>query len=71
MSVPQFKVGTKFINKHTKRKDIETIVDIYITTNIKGDVIRTSYVATHDFMGSTVTNYDVCASTISRGIINN
>ena len=52
---PQHKIGVKFIRKHSKRKDIETIIDILTTRNIKNEVIKIEYIASHDFLGQTIT----------------
>jgi len=65
---PQFEIGTKFTNR-TNRKDICTVTDILTTRNSKDEVVRIRYVATHEFMGQTVTNNEVPQLTIARGII--
>ena len=44
-------IGTKFINKRSKRKDVETVVDIHTTKNMNGEHIKTIYICEHDFMG--------------------
>lgn len=61
----QHEIGLKFIRYSSKRKDIETVVDILTTTNSKGDVIKIEYVTEHDFSGQTITDIIPCA-TISR-----
>jgi hypothetical protein len=66
---PQFKIGHEFIRRDRKRKDIETIEDIYTTTNSKGKVVSIQYVASYSFMGSKVTDYAVPAPTIARSIL--
>ena len=75
----RYPVGTQFIQRTTKRDGdtvrddtIETIVDYYTTTDIKGKIVRASYVAEHNFLGSVVLNYDIPEATIARSkIINN
>ena len=63
-------IGTKFIRSTGKqRKDVETVTDILTTTNSKGELVSTRYVATHDFMGQVVTDSDIPASTIARAKI--
>jgi len=42
---------------------------MWTTRNLAGEVVQVRYVATHQFLGQTVTNRDVCASTIARGLI--
>ena len=63
-------IGTTFIRRGNKRKDVETVVDVYTTTNTKGDVVKTTYVASHVFMGQTIINHDTAATTIMRGLMN-
>jgi hypothetical protein len=46
-----------------------TVTDILTTYNSKGELVKTRYVSTHEFMGQTVTEYDVPASAISMGLI--
>lgn len=62
------KIGMKFIRVGTKRKDIETIVDIYKTYNSKGELVKTEYVTEHLFMGQTMRN-TVNVVTIQRGLM--
>lgn len=64
-----YAIGTKFKTggKHPREC---VVVDIYKTYNNAGDLVRTSYVATHEFLGKTMTNYDVPLSTIARGLMN-
>jgi len=51
---PQHKIGVKFIRKHSKREDIETIIDILTTRNIKNEIVEILYVAEHDFLGQMI-----------------
>ena len=46
-----------------------TVTDIYKTYNATGDLVKTRYVASHEFMGQTVTDYDVVGTTIARNLI--
>ena len=68
MQANLYPVGTVFkpIGKHSKES---TVVDIYTTRNLKGEIVKTRYVCQHEFLGQTVTNYDVVAVTIARGFI--
>jgi hypothetical protein len=45
------------------------VTDILTTYNSKNELVKTRYVSTHEFMGQTVTEYDVPASAISMGLI--
>jgi hypothetical protein len=67
---PRFSIGTKFTSggKHPR---ICTIVDIHKTYNSAGDLVWIEYVATHEFMGQTVTDYHVCDTTVARNILKN
>lgn len=48
-------IGKKFINKHNKRKDIETIIDIQVTTSIlTGEISKVEYITEHDFLGQKI-----------------
>lgn len=64
---PKFKIGQTFMpyGKHPK---LNTIIDIHTTTNSAGEVVKFRYVATHEFMGQVITDYDVNETTVARGI---
>lgn len=64
----RYPVGTKFKTRG-KAPKVCTIVDHYITTNLKGEIVKECYVATHEFLGQTITDHDVVATTIARGLI--
>lgn len=60
-------IGIRFISRsNRKNKRVQTVVDKHVTYSaITGEVVKTRYVATHELMGRTVTDYDVCATTIN------
>jgi L,D-peptidoglycan transpeptidase YkuD (ErfK/YbiS/YcfS/YnhG family) len=64
----EYAIGTKFLSggKH-KRECIVT--DILKTYNSAGDLVKTRYQASHEFMGQIVTDYDVVAITIAKNLI--
>jgi hypothetical protein len=62
----RYPVGYRFIRNGNKRKDIETIVDIYITRNEKNEVVGVVYVTEHDFNGQSIRDYNVLSATIAR-----
>lgn len=62
----QIQIGTKFMSGG-KNPNICTVVDVLKTYNSKNELIKTTYQATHSFLGQTVTDHDVCAVTIQRG----
>jgi hypothetical protein len=62
-----YEIGTKFI---PNGRDYEcTVVDILRTYNSARELVRIRYVATHQFCGQTITDSDVVAATIARGLI--
>lgn len=61
--------GTKFVRRGRKHKVVETVVDVHITRNLAGDIVKTRYVTEHDVMGKPVRDYDTCATTIKKGLI--
>jgi hypothetical protein len=64
-------IGSKFIRNRGKLKNdrVETVTDILKTYNSAGDLVKTRYVAEHDFLGQKVTDRDVCLVTIVKGLI--
>lgn len=61
-------IGTKFMTGGKFPKKC-TVIDIYKTYNSKNELVKTRYVAIHEFLGQTVTDYDVVQPTIGRGLI--
>lgn len=63
-----YSVGTKFVTcgKHPK---ICTVTDMLTTRNLANEVVNVCYVATHEFLGQVVTDREVVAVTIARGLI--
>jgi hypothetical protein len=61
-------IGTTFLS-NGKHKRLCTVSDIHKTYNIKNELVKTSYVAFHLFMGQVVYERDICKVTIQRGII--
>ncbi|WOB06508.1 hypothetical protein [Piscinibacter gummiphilus] len=65
-----YPIGTKFARRvSAKRTDVCTVVDIHRTYNNAGELVKTRYVATHEFLGQVVTDHDVVAVTIARNLI--
>ncbi len=69
MRSSKFPIGTKFIRYSRAEEQVETIVDIYTTRNNAGDVVKVRYVATHEFLGQEVADYDIPEATIARSEI--
>lgn len=64
---PRFPIGLQFQRYNLKYPRLETIVDIYTTTNLAGEVVQIEYITTHDFMGQPVTGRAV-DTTIARSL---
>jgi hypothetical protein len=63
----EYAIGTKFKTRGKAPRLCE-VVDILKTYNSNGELVKTRYVAIHDFMGQKVTDYDVIKTTIAMGI---
>tara|TARA_R100000655_G_scaffold110083_1_gene167455 strand:+ start:867 stop:1121 length:255 start_codon:yes stop_codon:yes gene_type:complete len=66
--IGKFPIGTQYMPMR-KNTYLCTVKDIHKTFNNSGDLVRTSYVATHEFCGQTITESDVTETTIARGVI--
>jgi lysyl-tRNA synthetase class II len=65
---PKFRIGTKFKHYARKHNNELTIIDIYTTYNDAGDVVKFTYVCSHEFLGQTVIDYDINEVTIARSL---
>ena len=61
-----YSIGTMFLTRG-KAPRLCTVTDILKTFNSAGELVKVRYVATHQFMGQTVTDIDVVGTTISLG----
>lgn len=63
----QFPIGTQYktLGKHPV---LCTVTDHLTTTNSKGEVVNQRYVTSHEFCGQTVSETNVVAPTIARGL---
>ncbi len=64
----RFPIGTQF-RPIGKKDRLCTVVDFHTTRNLAGEIVREHYVATHSFMGQTITDLYVCETTIARGLV--
>lgn len=64
----KYKIGQKFKTRG-KHPRVCTVIDIHRTYNARQQLIRVRYVATHEFLGQTVTDCDVPQTTIDMGYI--
>ena len=51
-----------------KAANLCTITDTHTTHNVAGELVKTRYVASHVFLGQTVTESDIVDVTVARGI---
>jgi len=65
---PQYAIGQQFMTRGCTPR-LCTIVDIHKTYNAAGDLVKYCYVATHEFMGQTLTDCEVPEATVTRGLI--
>ena len=63
-----YTIGTQYLS-HGKHPLLCTVTDILTTYNSKGEQVRLRYETSHEFCGQTVTETDVNAVTIARGIM--
>ena len=61
-------IGTQYMTKGVYPR-LCTVVDKLTTTRSDGTLHRTRYVSTSEFLGQTVSDYDVVRTTIVRGAI--
>lgn len=67
--VHKFKIGQRFIPVGRKDSSVWTVTDLLTTRNSEGKIMSIRYVATHEFLGKMVSDYDVLETTIARGLI--
>lgn len=68
--IHRFNIGTQFKTRG-KHPRLCTVTDILKTYNSAEELVSIRYVATHEFMGQTVTDRDVVETTIAMGLIGN
>jgi len=64
----RFSIGARFTTKHKVPMHC-VVTDILKTYNSRNELVSIRYVATHQFLGQTVTDYDVVETTIARGLV--
>jgi hypothetical protein len=73
MTTHRFPIGTRFTTHKKVRNRLyttsHTVVDQMTVTNAAGEVVRTFYVAEHEFGGQMVRDNEVCDTTIARGLV--
>lgn len=64
----RFPIGTQYMSQG-KAKRLCTVVDQLTVTNAAGEVVKTYYRSSHEFMGQTVYEHEVCDTTIARNLV--
>jgi hypothetical protein len=64
----EYPIGTEYITRGKNPKRCK-VIDIHKTYNSKGELVKTYYVATHEFMGQIVTDHQVPTASIAMGLI--
>ena len=64
----RFPVGTQYMSSG-KHPHLCTVVDLYVTRNLAGEMVAMRYVAEHEFCGHMIRDYDVVDATIAKGIV--
>ena len=62
-------IGMKFIKRGDKQKHVRTVTDCHKTYNLAGELVKTRYVATHEFCGQLMTESDLVQPTICIGLV--
>ena len=65
----RFPIGTKFMTRNGKVSRVCTVSDHMTVTNSQGIVVKRYYQATHEFCGQSVTDHEVCDTTIARNLV--
>lgn len=68
MENKDYPIGTRY-QTQGKYPRLCTVVDVWKTYNAVGELVHTRYVSTHEFVGQLVTERDVVATTIARGLL--
>jgi hypothetical protein len=63
----RFAIGTTFKTRGKAQKTC-TVVDYYITRNMSGEVVKTRYIAEHEFMGQTLRD-EYVETSIAMGLV--
>ena len=64
-----YPIGTAY-QSSGKHKHTCTVIDVHKTYNSLGVLVKLRYVSQHQFLGQTVTDYDVVPTTIKRALMN-
>ena len=63
----EYPIGTKFMSLGKSPYEC-TVIDVLKTYNSKNELVRIGYEAAHEFLGQIVTEHNLPAASIARGI---
>ena len=64
----EYEIGTKFIKRYGNTERELEVEDILKTYNSKNELVSIKYVCFYKFLGQKVYDYDVCGTSIFRGL---
>lgn len=64
----RFHIGTQYRTRG-KHPRVCTVTDIHYTYNNVGELVAITYVTTQELMGQTITERNVCDTTIAMGLL--
>jgi hypothetical protein len=64
----EYPIGTTFMTGGKFPRECN-VIDVFKTYNKQNELVKTQYCATHIFLGQIVTDCNVPAATIARGLI--
>ena len=63
----EYPIGTKFMSLGKTPYEC-TVIDVLKTYNSKNELVRIGYESAHEFLGQIVTEHNLLAASIARGI---
>ncbi len=64
----EYSIGTEYMTRGKSPRRCK-VIDIHKTYNSKGELVKTYYVSTHEFMWQIVTDHQVPIASIAMGLI--
>ena len=66
-TAPRFPIGTEFIKRGKYRRDLCAVEDILTTYNAAGEMVRRTYLCSHEFLGQRI-RHEEGETTILRAL---
>lgn len=63
-----YPIGTKYKTRGKHPREC-TVIDVHKTYNHKNELVKTTYVSEHLFLGQRLVTHDVVKTTIAMGLI--